>query len=348
MTSIHDRQITHPSAWKSSQIGGKEGLMHRFGPEHAAALMELVDRTRHLEPSEVTRAQFDHPLINDLMKGAREEIMNGRGAIILAGLDMETVSVEDYGRLYWGLGTHLGTGVIQSAKGDRIGYVQKEENNPTGRGYMLDIELRSHTDFHEILSLAAFRKAARGGESGIVSSLAIHNAMLQERPDQLKTLYEGFWHGYALPEHLTQEKVPIFCNVDGVVSCFAHLLFMISASKQMGVPFPEELTEALNTFQEIAHRPEIRADFMLEPGEMLFWHNFQMLHSRQAFTNEGEHKRLLLRLWLHTSPQRPMHPEFTNRARLMDELHVTAAPAIDYTKLGVGVPPEPVREKEPV
>ena len=337
MTMIWDARIDHPAAWTSQDIGGKEGLMHRMGPEHADALAELVARTRHLAPDAVTREDFDHPAINDLMRGVFQSLMNGRGAIILSGLDMGRTSLEDFSRIYWGLGTHLGEAAIQSAKLDKIGYVEKVENNPDGRGYQLDIELRSHTDFHELLSLASFRKAASGGESGAVSSLAIHNAMRAEAPQHLETLYRGFPHGYARPEYLTQDPVPVFCNVDGQVSCFYHGLFMLNAAKQLGVELPQDLREAMACFGEIAQRPEIRADFMLEPGEMLFWHNFMVLHSRQAFTNEGEKRRLLLRLWLHVleGRGRPMHPEFAGRARLMDKIHAAGETALNYSSLGL-------------
>ena len=345
MNQTYDSPIDHPSAWTSAGIGGKEGLMHRMGPEHVRALGELLERTRHLAPDAVTRADFDHPVINALMLGVRDTIMNGRGAIILSGLDMSRMSQEDYSRIYWGLGTHLGEAAIQSPKLDRIGLVQKEENNPDGRGYQLDIELRSHTDFHEILSLASFRKAAKGGESGVVSSLAIHNVMLEEAPRHLATLYEGFQHGYADPNSLTKEKVPVFCNVGGKVSCFYHALFMLNAARQMGLEgLPQDLRDALACFSGIAQRPEIRADFMLEPGEMLFWHNFMVLHSRQAFTNEGAHKRLLIRLWLHVDDGRPMHPEFAGRARLMDRIHASGATALNYSSLGISTSVETLME----
>ncbi len=344
MNPIHDRPIDHPSAWTSAGIGGKEGLMHRMGPEHVRALGELLDRTRHLAPEAVTRADFDHPAVNALMRAVQDAIMNGHGAVILSGLDMRGVSLEDYSRIYWGLGTHLGEAAIQSPKLDRIGHVEKVEDNPDGRGYQLDIELRSHTDFHEILSLASFRKAARGGESGAVSSLAIHNVMLQEAPELLAVLYEGFYHGYADPSALTRQKVPIFCNVEDKVSCFYHGLFMLNAARQMGVELPPELRAAMARFGEIAQRPEIRADFMLEPGEMLFWHNFTVLHSRQAFTNAGEQKRLLLRLWLHAHEGRPMHPEFAGRARLMDTIHASGSTALNYSSLGLSTSVEKTLE----
>ena len=336
MNEIYARRIDHPAAWTSAQIGGKEGLTHRMGREHVEALWALVEQTRHLAPDAVTRQDFDHPLINDLMKAAKFEIMNGKAAIILAGLDMTGVSEEDYARAYWGLGTHLGNGAPQSYRKDKIGKVQKEENNPTGRGYLMDVELRSHTDFHEILSLASFRKAPNGGgRSGAVSSLAIHNIILEEAPQHLKALYEGFFHEAAGTKAISAEKVPVFCNVEGQISCYYHGLFQMAAAKQMGVELPADLVEAQKFFSSVAQRPEVRADFMLEPGEMLFWHNFMVLHSREAFNDTPEQKRLLLRLWLNVPGGRPMHPSFVERAAAMDKIHESGEAAIHYAQAGV-------------
>ena len=333
MTPIRQTRIDHPAAWTSADIGGKEGLMHRMAPEHVQALMAVVERTRHKAPHEITREDASDPVIVQLMTGVRYAIMQGMGAVILSGLDMTAITLDDYQRIYWALGTHLGTGAVQSYRGDRIGYVQKEKENPTGRGYLMDIELRSHCDFHEILSLASWRKAPRGGESGVASALAVHNAIAATRPELLAPLYEGFHHASS-GDAVSNGKVPIFCEVDGVVSCYYHNLFMVNAARQMGVSYPPELQEALDYFVELANSPAIRADFMLEPGEMMFWHNFTVLHSRQAFDDSEDQKRLLLRLWLNVEEGRPMAPEFTARARWMDEAHEAGRAAIDYIKAG--------------
>ncbi len=250
MNQIHDRRIEHPSAWTSAEIGGKEGLIHRMAPEHAAALWALVDRTRHLAPDGRHPPGFRPSLVNDLMTAVRHEIMRGKGAVVLAGLDMAGVSVEDYSRLYWGLGTHLGVGAPQSYRKDKIGYVQKEENNPTGRGYLMDVELRSHTDFHEILSLASYRKSAEGGMSGAVSSLAIHNVILEEHPEHLKALYEGFFHEDGRDQGglrgegagVQQRRRPGELLLPRPVQ--------IAAAKQLGVDLPADLAAAQKFFSE--------------------------------------------------------------------------------------------------
>ena len=345
---IYGQRITHPAAWTAKEIGGKEGLTHRMGPEHVEAIWELIEKSRHKAADATTREDWDHPALNALMLAAKDELMNGHGAIVLSGLDIGQMSLEDFGRIYWGMGTHLGNGVAQSYRGDKIGYVQKEEHNPTGRGYLMDVELRSHTDFHEILSLTTFRKAYEGGLSGMVSSLAMHNVLLEESPHHLKALYEGYYLAQPGGDELFGEKVPIYCNIDGTVSCFNQGLFMRFAAQKRGEEIPADLTEALKAQAAAAARPDLRADFMLERGEMLFFHNFTVMHSRTGFKNQGEQKRLLLRLWLNVPNGRAMHPGFTEMGRRMDALHAKGEAGLIYPMFATnaaGAPAAPVTEK---
>jgi hypothetical protein len=329
MTPIYSQRIEHPGAWRSAQIGGREGLTHRLGAEHLDAFDRVLRQVRGKTPDDTGQADFLEPEIEDLMRAVRYEIMDGKGAIILSGIDLGRYSLEDFRMLYWGLGTYLGEAAPQSYRRDKIGIVQKEEDNPTGRGYLMDTELRPHTDFHEVLSLACVRKAETGGLSGAVSSLALHNAIFEEAPALLRPLYEGFYHESANGE-VSATKVPVFGCVDGKVSCYYHLPFVHKAAKVLGVELPADLQQAVQRMNKLALDPALRADFMLEPGEMLFWHNFTVLHSREAFNDTTENKRMLLRLWINVADGRPMPDEFLDRAKYMDEVHGAGEAAIDY------------------
>ena len=327
MSEIYNRRIEHPMAWNADKVGGKEAFTYHMSAGERAALDELLDKTKDLPKLKLSRRNFDHPVINRMMEGVKREIMSGHGSVILAAFDLGTHSREDYERIYWGLGTHLGDGAYQSPKKDLIGYVQ-DTPRPTPRGYLSTQELRPHTDFHEILSLGSVRKAASGGVSGIASSLAIHNAILAERPDLLPALYRGFYYGMAESESkipLSPTKVPVFSCVDGQVSCLNNGYFMHVAAQRMGVELPPDLTEALGYFYQVSTRDDILLQFMLEPGEMLFWHNFTQLHARTEFHNTPEQKRLLLRLWLNVPNGRHVVPEIRERAQQVYYGEVEAA-----------------------
>ena len=47
-----------------------------------------------------------------------------------------------------------------------------------------------------------------------------------------------------------------------------------------------------------AASPELRLDMELEPGDVQFIHNHQILHARSAFTDLAPGRRHLIRLWL--------------------------------------------------
>jgi len=323
------RPAGDPACWRADEIGGKAGLLRQLSGDELAAIDRFLARTADTVPETITRESIDEPAIIALGEEVNRTITAGKGAAIVSGFDVDRHGMDGFKRLYWAIGTFLGEAVEQSYRRDRIGYVQKEENNPTGRGYLMDVELRPHTDFHEILSLATVSQAEEGGVSGVVSSLAIHDIILAERPDLLPALYEGFYHESGGGE-ISDEKVPVFGRVDGKLSCYYHLPFVHRAAKQMGVELPPALVEATRFMSEVSRRPGVIARFMLEPGEMLFWHNFLALHSRDSFTDTAAHKRLLLRLWINARDGRPMPDVFHRRARQMDAMHSAGEAAIDY------------------
>jgi hypothetical protein len=325
LTPIFSQVITDPAAWESAKIGGRDGLVRHLTATEVSAIEALAATLEHKAVHEITRLDFTDPVVEALMAEARAQVMHGRGAIILSGIDPNRHTLNRFQRAYWGLGTHLGDGTIQGSLGDWVARVEKSEHNPTGRGTLMDVELRPHTDMHEVMSLACVSQAAAGGASTLVSSLAVHNAIRESRPEFLAALYEGFWAGInesvGGKKPLSDHKVPIFCCVDGKVSCYYNKYFMFAAAKRLGLELPCALVEAMDWFDAQALRPDLCATFMLEPGEMVFWHNWTCLHARSAFRDAPDAKRLLLRLWLNVRNGRPVDPEIAARARLMDEDH---------------------------
>jgi len=325
MTPIHPHRIDHPSAWTARTIGGKENLTMRLSGEQLDAIDDLLERTRHLAPQQVTRADFDHPVIGKLLWGLREVIMNGRGIVVIGGVTPQRYSEEEFQRIYWGFGTHLGIGAVQSAAGDRLGYVQNRDDDPVKRGYRSLRELHMHSDSYELVGLMSVRKAKSGGLSGMVSSLAIHNEILAARPDLLPPLYRGFRiaseEARFSSKAITDEAMPVFCAVAGKVSCMYEPSHMKNAAELVPGGMPEDLAEALDYFDGLANRDDLALRFVLEPGEMMLWHNYTNLHSRTAFEDDPHHKRLLLRLWLNVPEGRPVDPAFRMRAETYERIY---------------------------
>jgi hypothetical protein len=328
--------VRDPSVWRADEIGGKAGLLLRLDAGVIAGLRELLETTADRPVLELRPEHFRHPAIEELARDCRRELAHGRGAVVLTGLDPELTRLENFRRIYWFVGQLIGRPVAQSDKGDVIGYVRQEPTQTIRRGYTSNVELGFHTDFHELLSLASVGTALEGGESGLVSSGYLHNVLLAERPDLLRALYAGwydaiesFWYDRLRPkEALGDEMMPYFSLAEGRLS-FQNSVFAYIAAEERGEPVPAALGEAQAAIAEIAERPGVAARFLLEPGEMVFWHNYAVMHGRREFTNAPGHERLLMRLWLHAHDKRPAAAHIGERVatidRIVAELHQRAS-----------------------
>ena len=162
--------------------------------------------------------------------------------------------------------------------------------------------------------MLCLRPAIRGGESSCASALAIHNVMLKERPDLLACLYDGYFHhrfGEQAPGEppVTLERIPIFSFADGVATVIFIRGYIDLAVKEGHVQLRDDELAALDYFDEVANRPEIRLDYMMQPGDLNLMNNCHLLHSRTEFEDADDpaRKRHLLRLWLRDDV-RPIAP----------------------------------------
>lgn len=320
MTEIQREIIGPPQAWKASELaGGKAALTRRLTLEEVAACDAALAaiKAKGLGLDDLEREHFDLPALVDLAAELREEVMSGKGIVVLAGLPVDRLSTEEMGYLYWGLGTHLGVGVSQSAMGDRLGHViDVSGKDPRQRAYRNSCELTLHTDLSDIISLCSLRCAEQGGESLFASALAVHNEMLEKHPEELAILYRGFpYHRFGEQgpdqEPITPYRVPHFANVEGQVSLRYVRQYIELAADEAGPPLSDQERAALDTFDAIARRPDMAVEFMLEPGEAVFVNNLTVMHARRGFDDgaQTEAKRHLLRLWLDVPNGRPTVPE---------------------------------------
>jgi hypothetical protein len=300
--------ITHTSAWQPHDLGGKDALSTPFTAAQIDALREATQRARAagLAPQAVTQSDFAHPELSEAIESWRQQIFNGRGFVLLRGLPVETMTIEEIETLYFGLGTYFGSPVSQSKLGDLIGHVTNiGGDDRRERAYRNSRELTMHTDRCDVVAMLCVRKAVQGGLSGYTSAHTIYNVIRAERPDLLEPLLRGFqYHRFGeQPEgqpQVTSDRVPILSDAQGKVSVIFLRTYIEMAATELGVPLTEHEIEALDFFEQVAARDELRLRFMLEPGDLVFFNNCTMLHHRTAFEDgtDPATNRLLLRLWL--------------------------------------------------
>ena len=323
-SNVLTRPVQDPAVWTSAQAS-KQTFEMPLSAAEIDTLEECVRNSADKHRWETTREDFSHPLVVALMQRVWNRLTGGSGVAILAGLTRERFSDDEMERIYWGLGTHLGEGQPQNPAGDMIGYVQKEEANPSQRGYRSAAEISMHTDNSEVVGLMCVQRAESGGESSLASTLAVHNRIVEQRPDLLRALYEGYY--FWLPEKrdgvaTTDEKLPTFCHIDGKLSCNFAGTYMRKAAELRGETLPADLDEGIDLFAQLVNGAELRAEFMLDPGDIMLWNNYVIAHSRRAFEDSPERKRKLLRLWLKTEgAMRPVTERFKTRERTLRKMY---------------------------
>ena len=110
--------------------------------------------------------------------------------------------------------------------------------------------------------------------------------------------------------------MPVFNHHAGCITTYYARDFFDGAQRHEGVPpVSREQTEAMDLFEDLAARPDIRLDMELRPGDMQFVHNHQIVHSRTGYEDHPEpaRKRHLLRLWLSASDGRELPPAYAER-----------------------------------
>jgi hypothetical protein len=308
--------IDHPAAWKGSDFASKDDFSFDLKPRHIAAFDTAVEsiKQRGLKAQHFTRDDFDLTPIADDVKSIFDDLMEGRGIVVVRGFPVDRYSTEDMGILYWGLGTHFGRAVSQSRMGDRMGdVIDVSGHNPRERGYRSSKELELHTDSDNIVGLMCLRDAKSGGVSRLVSTLAVHNTIYAENPEHLAPLYEGFhyhWRGEE-PEGeppITPYRVPVFSEQDGAVSTCYLRSFIDMAIEESDETMSVEAKAALDCFEEVAYRDDMLLQFRLAAGEAIFFNNYVTLHSRTEFEDHEDldRRRHLLRLWLDVPGGRPI------------------------------------------
>jgi hypothetical protein len=314
-----DRQpIVGRSAWHPGDFPTKDAYSFDLTEAHLAAFDQAIATNgqpgRPVE--DITPTDFAlEPIARDLDAWC-DEVLNGRGFIILRGLSPERYSDDDITTIFWGLGTHLGRAVSQSNLGDFIGHVTDVGGKDRReRAYRNSRELTPHTDRADILGMACLRKAMSGGVSGYSSAHTIYNEMLATRPELVEPLFEGF-HYHRRGEQqegepaVTPEKVPVLSECEDALSVVYLRSYIDMGANELGQPLSQQQQEALDLFETLADREDIQLTFTLEPGEIIFFNNCVLLHNRTGFEDypEPERKRHLLRLWLMLDGKRPLAP----------------------------------------
>ncbi len=323
--SMPNGPIEGPSAWYGRELAKRDDWIFRLDRSDQAeidrAVASFSASGRPL--SQISAETFPLPNLGLRLNGVLQELLEGRGFVLVRGLDVESCSPEQAAIAYMGVGCYFGHPRSQNAKGHLLGHVKDlglDISDPTVRYYQTSRRLDYHTDSVDIVGLLCLKTARAGGESFIASSVTCHNEILERRPDLLPLLFEPFptdRRGEVPERMLPWFDIPVFNWYEGKLSTIYVRQYIESA--QANYPEARRLTrehrDALDLLTTLVNDPEIHLPMQFAPGDMQFLHNHQILHSRNDFVNwpEPERHRHLLRLWLCPANGRPLPKVFEPR-----------------------------------
>jgi hypothetical protein len=268
-------------------------------------------------------ADFPLPALGPRIAALRKELVDGRGFSLVRGFEMQRYPIQDAALVFWGIGAHIGTGAAQNAQGDMLGHVTdlgvNFHANANVRGYQTKQLLPFHNDAQDVVGLLCVHPAKEGGLSRIVSSTAIHNRILETRPDLIEVMYQPFYidrRGEAPDGKLPYYSGAFFEWVGDRLFCRFNRSYIVSAQRFPEVPrLSEKQLEAMDLIDALCNDPEFHLDMSLQPGDMQFVSNYTVLHSRTDYQDwpEPERRRYLLRLWLDTGLIPELPPSYVDR-----------------------------------
>jgi Taurine catabolism dioxygenase TauD, TfdA family len=311
--------IEGPAVWQGSHVDLREEGVRT---PSAAEIDEIDDALSHLRSlgdidfPGIAPATFPLPSLGGYLAGLGDELRYGRGFLLLRGLPRQRYSVDDTARIYVGLGAHIGRLSPQSYQGELLGHViDVSDIEAEARGYHAGGAQRMHTDNCDVVSLLCVRGAKSGGVSRFVSAAAVHNRMLQERPDLLEALYGEYVfrrmeRDAEYGDGRLVKKVAIFSRDSGQLTCNVSGSYPHRAVRAGDAVMSPLQVEALEEMARISASPEFYLDMTIGEGDIQFLNNRTILHGHTGYEDwpEVAQRRHLMRLWLGM-PSWPSLPE---------------------------------------
>src|SRR5215467_8859232 len=288
--------LVGPAVWRGDDIKNATRWIRDF-PASAVAELDAAlaaVKAKDLDWSQIRRADFPLSSLDGLLADIAEELENGCGIMKLRGFPVDRYDEDDLRRIYFGLGTHLGTPVFQNRSGELMRAI-RDEGAHVGRTYgetkdhkgstflssyartLTNGGLRFHTDRTDVVGLLCVRQANAGGVSTLASTPAIHNAILAKRPDLLDALFHDYWRSRFGEEgtgkdgssttRATAYPLPIFGVRDGKFTSHYSLTFIEAAQMAADVPkLTAAQKEAIDVLMATAQ--ELCFEMTLAPGDL--------------------------------------------------------------------------------
>jgi len=241
------------------------------------------------------------PLISELQHGCGVALVRGLG-----GLDGTTLR-----QLYLEIGCCIGEldttygalyEVTDSGESHRVRAIPVSQTHASTSVHTDSSRLETHPRW---VGLACMRQAPLGGGSRLVSVIAVHDQLAETHPAQLQRLKRCFHRDLVTPGScndlagIKANRFPVFFDASDGPSLRYMRYWIETGQERIGEPLGPLDCEAFDALDAALNDPQLRHDFALAPGDLLFIDNHKVAHDRDAYQDDPSAPRLMLRLWLN-------------------------------------------------
>jgi hypothetical protein len=306
--------ILGPGEWLGAQIRDSDAWKIPLEQEHRQEVLTAVHAVQQagLSLEVIARDAFPLPTLGPVLRRVREELVDGRGFVLLQGVPVDRMSERQCEIAALGLGCHVGGIVAQRPGPAPLMHVRDTGADPSQaqtRSYQHNGRLGYHSDPSDVVALLCVRPAKSGGLSAVISSVAVHNEVVHTRPDLAEVLYQPWWHDRRTGDGPDSFYTKPLCTLgeDGRVSFSYGPDYLRSAQRGACVPpFAPAQREAMDLLDRLTNDPRFALTMDLRQGDLQLLNNHVVLHGRTAYRDHPEprRRRHLLRLWLSTGSSR--------------------------------------------
>jgi hypothetical protein len=223
---------------------------------------------------------------------------------LIRGLPVDELTMLENEILFWTIGLHLGIPIHQNPQGTVMIHVRDEGKQLTDEGvrsYETSARLEYHTDSSDIVGLYCIRPAMVGGTSTIVSSVAVHDAVVRANPELAALLYEPWGHASVVGNKASARPICARNADDRLFSRYGRLYIETANARNPAVPpLTAQQVEVLDLYDSFANSADYYLNMDFQPGDIQLLNNYVIMHARTDYVDwpEPERARELLRLWL--------------------------------------------------
>ena len=307
-------EVLDAAAWRPVDLGRFENWRRTLTDSELEGLLSLCGET---DEEKLPANPVPSVLAPEIAK-IGDELKAGLGFRILRGLPVNGLGREGSAVAFMVLSRLLGRPMPQPG-GVRLAHVRSEpESQGKGRfGFRVTDELPFHADLEDVIGFLCIAPASKGGTRKFASAATVYNVMREDYADQLRVLTQPFYMALQSPHpdhgHMWT-RLPFLSVQNGLFNACTYRVHIKRAQRLCGVP---ELTpaqkRALAVFNDVADNVAVSLE--LERGDIEYFNNHVVLHTRTRFSDDHGPGRHLLRVWLSVDGFRDLHPEHPIRLR---------------------------------